>query len=119
MVNNKRMRTERAFSSIASRGKVLSATEINNPALCLLEMTKELGVNLNVCLKLSWACKRPWFYILNLSLSYVLKLFILSQRASESVRERNNKKLVNPHEALYVNCHINNPMLVFKFSVES
>jgi len=40
-------------------------------------------------------------------------------RERERERERNNKKLVNPHEALYVNCHINNPMLVFKFSVES
>lgn len=41
------------------------------------------------------------------------------ERDKEREGERKNKKLVNPHEALYVNCHINNPMLVFKFSVES
>lgn len=40
-------------------------------------------------------------------------------RVCKRERGRNNKKLVNPHEPLYVNCHINNPMLVFKFSVES
>lgn len=80
--------TERAFSRTAWGRKVISATEINISALCLLEMTKELGVNLNACLKLSWACKRPWFYIRSLS-RYVFENFsFFSQRANGRVCEK-------------------------------